>query len=51
VRPISILIGKLSLINLAQRLSVNNITTILFLSLVIVAHAQASEPTVITFVL
>jgi len=27
---------------------VNNITTILFLSLVIVAHAQASEPTVIT---
>jgi hypothetical protein len=28
--------------------SVNNITTILFLSLVIVAHAQASEPTVIT---
>ena len=26
----------------------NNITTILFLSLVIVAHAQASEPTVIT---
>ena len=31
-----------------RRLSVNNITTILFLSLVIVAHAQASEPTVIT---
>ena len=26
----------------------NNITTILFLSLVIVAHAQATEPTVIT---
>ena len=31
-----------------RRLSVNNITTILFLSLVIVAHAQASKPTVIT---
>jgi hypothetical protein len=27
---------------------VNNITTVLFRSLVIVAHAQASEPTVIT---
>jgi hypothetical protein len=30
-----------------RRLSVNNITTILFLSLVIVVHAQATEPTVI----
>jgi copper chaperone CopZ len=31
-----------------RRLSVNNITTILLLSLVVVAHAQAREPPVIT---